>query len=290
MPSGVLGRSTSKRRVPGSSRRHLQPPRHDGAVDQGRQPATHWTRLSCHGFRAMRSGCCWGYSPNNPATLLVGLFNRRRIRTCCLRAFNNSLQDRGAADPAHPVLHPVARRKLLDRGALSADSPAHRAAGPAPDVIGREPPQRALRANAGVSVGNDIGGGRASTAMGGAALMAQDRPASPAVTGSHRRFACRGALTRAWRGDVDGSYRKSRSRTPRAPRRCHDDDPTRTSSTAVPPLSAVRPTGCSARDRPDPIIMLARIPVLDCAATLSNETEGLRNYLKISSRLPGQPC
>jgi len=31
---------------------------------------------------------------------------------------------------------------------------------------------------------------------------------------------------------------------------------------------------------PDPSIMLARIPVLDCAATLSYKTEGLRNYLK----------
>src|SRR5262249_20403232 len=40
-----------------------------------------------------------------------------------------------AADPARPVLHAAARRKLLDRVALSPDSRAHRAAGVASDMI-----------------------------------------------------------------------------------------------------------------------------------------------------------
>src|SRR6266540_539186 len=48
-----------------------------------------------------------------------------------------TLRDGWAADPARAVFHAAARRKLLDRGALSADSPAHRAARVAPDVIGR---------------------------------------------------------------------------------------------------------------------------------------------------------
>jgi Transposase DDE domain group 1 len=48
-----------------------------------------------------------------------------------------SLQDRRTAHPACPVLHPAARRKLLDEKPLSADSRAHRAARVAPDVIER---------------------------------------------------------------------------------------------------------------------------------------------------------
>jgi hypothetical protein len=55
------------------------------------------------------------------------------------------LKTRGARS-ARPVLHAAARRKLLDRGPLSADSPAHRAAGVATDVIEQSTPsERAWR-------------------------------------------------------------------------------------------------------------------------------------------------
>src|SRR6266478_7599421 len=46
-----------------------------------------------------------------------------------------ALQDRRAAHPTCPVLHPATRGELLDAEPLSADSPAHRAARVAPDVI-----------------------------------------------------------------------------------------------------------------------------------------------------------
>src|SRR5437899_3476166 len=48
-----------------------------------------------------------------------------------------ALQDRRAADPACPVLHPATRRKQLDIDALSANALAHRATRVASDVIGR---------------------------------------------------------------------------------------------------------------------------------------------------------
>ena len=47
-------------------------------------------------------------------------------------------QDRGTADPARSVFHLAARGKLLDRAVVSPDSPAHRAAGVASDMIGAD--------------------------------------------------------------------------------------------------------------------------------------------------------
>jgi len=44
---------------------------------------------------------------------------------------------RRAPDPACPILHPAARRKLLDTASVSANRRRHRAAGVAPDLIGR---------------------------------------------------------------------------------------------------------------------------------------------------------
>src|SRR5262245_51760960 len=46
-----------------------------------------------------------------------------------------ALQDRRTPDPACPVLHPPARRKLLDAASVPADSWAYRATGVAPDLI-----------------------------------------------------------------------------------------------------------------------------------------------------------
>ena len=48
-----------------------------------------------------------------------------------------AVQDRRAPHSACPVLHPAARRKLLDTASVSADRRAHRATHVAPDVIGR---------------------------------------------------------------------------------------------------------------------------------------------------------
>jgi SAM-dependent methyltransferase len=75
----------------------------------------------------------------------LGNLLRRLVLPMAIQDWSlTSLQQRlfktgGRLDPARPVLHPAAGPKLLDRGALSADSPARRAAGLAPDVIGREP-------------------------------------------------------------------------------------------------------------------------------------------------------
>src|SRR5262249_18070476 len=46
-------------------------------------------------------------------------------------------QDRGTADSARSVFPLAARGKLLDRPPIAADSRAHRAAGAAPDMIGK---------------------------------------------------------------------------------------------------------------------------------------------------------
>src|SRR5438034_1519918 len=48
-----------------------------------------------------------------------------------------TVQDRRAPHSACAVLHPPAGRKPLDGESLAADSRAHRAAGVAPDLIGR---------------------------------------------------------------------------------------------------------------------------------------------------------
>jgi hypothetical protein len=113
-------------------------------VDQEGKTATHWTRLSCHRFRANEVRLLLGVIAYNLGNLL-----RRLVLLVAIQDWSlTSLQQRllktgGRLNPARPVLHPPACRKLLDRGTLSADSPAHRAAGVAPDVIGREPPQGA---------------------------------------------------------------------------------------------------------------------------------------------------
>jgi len=114
-------------------------------------------------------------------------------------------QNRRAADPARPVLHAAARRKLLDRSALSADSPAHRAAGVAPDVIRREQPRVARRATAGVSLGNDGLRRRASTETGLATLIPQERAVSPERKPRNGGRQAVAPSPRAWSGDADGT-------------------------------------------------------------------------------------
>jgi Transposase DDE domain group 1 len=141
--------------------------------------ATHWTRLSCHRFRANEVRLLLGVIAYNLGNLLRRLVLPVAIKEpVAHEPAAAAIQNRRAADPARAVLHAATRRKLLDRGALSADSPAHRAAG-APHVIGREQPRVARRATAGVSVGNDGLCGRASTEMGLATVMPQERAVSP---------------------------------------------------------------------------------------------------------------
>jgi Transposase DDE domain group 1 len=107
------------------------------------------------------------------------------------------LKTRGPTHSACSILHTAARRELLDRGPLSADSYAHRAARLAPDVIGREQPRVARRATAGVSVGND----GLREGLDGDGIGDSDASRTGGVTGaktSQRRSASRGALASAW--------------------------------------------------------------------------------------------
>src|SRR5439155_13441397 len=89
-----------------------------------------------------------------------------------------------AAHPTCPVLHPTTRRKLLDGEPLSADSPAHRAARVAPDVIGRT-------AQAGSRIG--AGGGVSEVCSHGQqAFAARDvsgAGASRTARGTYREWA-----------------------------------------------------------------------------------------------------
>ena len=90
-------------------------------------------------------------------------------------ASDHLLRARQAHRP-HQVLHAAARRKLLDGGALSADSPVHRAAGVAPDVIrAARPSARRAIASGGVpakDVVSQASPRRAGTRVAGAARRA----------------------------------------------------------------------------------------------------------------------
>ena len=105
-------------------------------IKEGKE-ATHWTRLSCHRFRANEVRLLLGVIAYNLGNLLRRLvLPLGHPELVADEPPAAAVQDRRAADPACPVLHPAACRKLLDSGALSADSCAHRAARVASDVIG----------------------------------------------------------------------------------------------------------------------------------------------------------
>jgi hypothetical protein len=88
--------------------------------------ATHWTRLSCHRFRA------------NEVRLILGViaYNLGQSAASARPAGRHpklvpdespaaALQDRRAADPARAVLRAPTGRELLDRKPLPEDSRAH---------------------------------------------------------------------------------------------------------------------------------------------------------------------
>jgi len=83
--------------------------------------------------------------------LLVRKESRWPFRSTYLRVEPPAAQDRRAIDPARAVLHAAARRRLLDGAPLSADPPAHRAAGVASDMIGRAVPPLVEPTGPGVS-------------------------------------------------------------------------------------------------------------------------------------------
>src|SRR5262249_7613628 len=113
--------------------------------------ATHWTRLSCHRFRANEVRLLLGVIAYNLGNLL-GSFSPSPFKTGPSEPSGGAAQDRRAPDSARSVFHLAARGKLLDRAVVSPDSPAHRAAGVAPDMIGQTVPRRVESTPAGVSL------------------------------------------------------------------------------------------------------------------------------------------
>jgi Transposase DDE domain group 1 len=97
--------------------------------------ATHWTRLSCHRFRANEVARCPASSPTTSAISCVGWSCRGHPELVADEPPATPVQDRRAPDPTCPILHPPAGREPLDADALSADSRAHRVARVASDVI-----------------------------------------------------------------------------------------------------------------------------------------------------------
>jgi hypothetical protein len=91
--------------------------------------ATHWTRLSCHHFRANEVRLLLGVIATTSAICSVGWCCPSQSGLVTHESPAAALQDRRAPHPACSVLHPAAGREPLDTESLSADSRAHRAAG-----------------------------------------------------------------------------------------------------------------------------------------------------------------
>ena len=115
--------------------------------------ATHWTRLSCHRFRANEVRLLLGVIAYNLGNLL-----RRLVLLVPDEPAAAAVQDRRAADPACAVLHPAAGRKPVDSALICADHPAHRAARAAPDVIKRPTLAERMSCRRATSAGCHCGG------------------------------------------------------------------------------------------------------------------------------------
>ena len=90
--------------------------------------ATHWTRLSCHRFRANEVRLLLGVIAYNLGNLLRRLVLPVAIQSWSLTSLQQrAVQDRRAPDPARPVLHPAVGREPLDTAPVSEDRGAHRA-------------------------------------------------------------------------------------------------------------------------------------------------------------------
>jgi hypothetical protein len=103
-------------------------------IKEGKE-ATHWTRLSCHRFRANEVRLLLGVIAYNLGNLLRRLPAPGHPELVTDEPAATALQDRRALHPACAVLRAPAGRELLDRESLSADSQARRAARVASDVI-----------------------------------------------------------------------------------------------------------------------------------------------------------
>ncbi len=171
--------------------------------------ATHWTRLSCHRFRA-----------NEVRLLLViaynlGNFLRRLVLPLAIPELvadepaTAPVQDRRAPHTARPVLRPPAGRKLLDTAPVPADRRTHRAARVAPDVIERTAPVGSKPGDGGGSISE---AGRQRNARGTCAINGagpRERSLSPSTNGQIgfvRRHVVRSASRER---SEHGPYRKS---------------------------------------------------------------------------------
>ena len=136
------GRASSRRVIPAGRLHRDHPDRTNRAVVHfynGRgtaeqwikegKAATHWTRLSCHRFRANEVRLLLGVIAYNLGNLLRRLTLPLAIQNWSLTSLQQRVFKTGGRLIRHaPVLHPAACRKLLDGTPLSADSRPHRAA------------------------------------------------------------------------------------------------------------------------------------------------------------------
>src|SRR2546425_291081 len=111
-------------------------------IKEGKE-ATHWTRLSCHRFRANEVRLLLGVIAYNLGNLLRRLVLPLAIQNWSLTSLQQRLFKTGGRLIRHAryftLGSPKARRKLLDKHPLSTDPPAHRAARMVSDVIESPP-------------------------------------------------------------------------------------------------------------------------------------------------------
>ena len=163
-------------------------------IKEGKE-ATHWTRLSCHRFRANEVRLALGVIAYNLGNLLRRLaLPARHPEVVADEPPAAAVQDRWTAHPTCAVLLAAAGREPLDREPLSADSRAHRATRVAPDLIERT-----------VQPGSRLGAGRSVPPRGGlwaaslrrirglTALAPRARPLSPVANGQQGRGGRHGA-------------------------------------------------------------------------------------------------
>ena len=94
-------------------------------IKEGKE-ATHWTRLSCHRFRANEVRLLLGVIAYNLGNLLRRLALPVSIQSWSLTSLQQRLFKTGGR---------LIRHALLDGKSLSSDAPAHRATRVAPHVI-----------------------------------------------------------------------------------------------------------------------------------------------------------
>jgi hypothetical protein len=102
--------------------------------------ATHWTRLSCHQFRANEVRLVLGVIAYNLGNLVRRLVLPVAIQDWSLPSLQQRLLKTGGPLIRHARYFTLQLAdRLLDKAALSTDSRAHRGAGVASDMIERPP-------------------------------------------------------------------------------------------------------------------------------------------------------